>query len=101
MISGFGVSHKGQGLRGEYAERRKKYDRIFRFSFKMEYPRAFKRNIIESPLKHDIIFHLGLPQEYAYSYFPQGLTLTLTLNRTGRSLELENLFASVTQKRLN
>ena len=37
----------------------------------MEYPRAYKRNIIEYPLKYDIIFHLGLPQEYAYSYSPR------------------------------
>jgi len=48
-------------LRGEYAERRKKYDIIFRFSLKMEYPRAYKWNIIEYPRKYDIIFHLGLP----------------------------------------
>jgi len=34
-------------LRGEYAERRTKYDIIFRFSLKMEYPRAYKWNIIE------------------------------------------------------
>ena len=37
----------------------------------MEYPRAYKWNIIEYPLKYDIIFHLGLPQEYAYSYSPR------------------------------
>jgi len=28
-------------LRGEYAERTKKYDIRFRFSLKMEYPRAY------------------------------------------------------------
>ena len=37
----------------------------------MEYPRAYKWNIIEYPLKYDMIFHLGLPQEYAYSYSPR------------------------------
>ena len=41
----------------------------------MEYPRAYKWNIIEYPLK-DIIFHLGLPQEYAYSYSPCRLLTT-------------------------
>ena len=39
----------------------------------MEYPRAYKWNIIEYPLKYDIIFLLGLPQEYAYSYSPRRL----------------------------
>ena len=37
----------------------------------MEYPRAYKWHIIEYPLKYDIIFDLGLPQEYAYSYSPR------------------------------
>jgi len=37
----------------------------------MEYPRAYKWNIIEYPQKYDIIFHLGLPQEYPYSYSPR------------------------------
>jgi len=37
----------------------------------MVFPRAYKWNIIEYPLKYDIVFRLGLPQEYAYSYSPR------------------------------
>jgi len=37
----------------------------------MQYPPAYKWNIIEYPRKYDIIFHLGLPQEYAYAYSPR------------------------------
>ena len=37
----------------------------------MEYPRAYKWHVIEYPLKYDIILHLGLPQEYSYSYSPR------------------------------
>jgi len=34
---------------------------------------------MEYPRKYDIIFHLGLPQEYAYSYSPRRPTF---LDRT-------------------
>ena len=46
-------------LRGEYAERRKTYDIIFRFCLKMEYPQAYKWNIIEYPrIFNDIPFRV-------------------------------------------
>ena len=59
------------GLRGEYAEPRKKYDLIFRFSLKTEYPRAYKWNLIEYPRIFNEIPFMGLPQEYPYSYSPR------------------------------
>jgi len=34
----------------------------------MEYPRAYKWKY---PRKYDILFHLGLPHEYTYLYFPK------------------------------
>ena len=47
----------------------------------MEYPRAYKWNIIEYPLKYAIIFHLGLPQEYSYSYSPRRLSTHIPMER--------------------
>jgi len=66
-------------LRGEYAERRKKYDIIFRFSLKMEYPRAYKWNLIEYPRIFNDIPFMGLPQEYPYSYSPRRLEVLVVL----------------------
>jgi len=59
------------GIRGA-----KKKNTILYFILRlnMEYPRAYKWNIIEYPLKYNIIFHLGLPQEYPYSYSPRRAT---------------------------
>jgi len=58
------------GLRGEYAERRKKYDIILQIRLNMEYPRAYKWNIIEYPRIFNDIPFMCLPQEYAYQYSP-------------------------------
>ena len=33
--------------------------------------------LMEYPRKYDIIFHLGLPQEYAYSYSPRRVAILL------------------------
>jgi len=72
-------------LRGDYAERRKKYVILFRFSLKMEYPRTYKWNIIEYPRKYDIILHLGLPQEYPDSYSPRRYTPSCLCNHAAHS----------------
>ena len=40
-----------------------------------------KWNIIEYPQKYDNIFHLGLPQEHAYSYSPRRGTDSSTQTR--------------------
>ena len=52
----------------------------------MEYPRAYKWNIIEYPPKYDVLFHLGFPQEYSYSYSPRRVgRRTCTKSTSSRS----------------
>jgi len=58
------------GIRGA----KKKIDIIFRFSLKMEYPRAYKWDIIEDPRIFNDIPFMGLPREYPYSYSPRRST---------------------------
>ena len=61
---------------------------------------AYKWNIleptIEYPRKYDIIFHLGLPQEYAYSYSPCR-TLTPNPRRLGLKLPCSYYWTAISE----